>query len=157
MNDTQSQPNQPGAFLTSTKTILGSLNNAFGVLIGVATLMVFLNASNERLAQLNAQAIQQNAQAIQLNAQAIAELGGQLTQLRVDTAEGFAAVNATLDGMNKRLDSQDQRFETVDRRFEQVQASLADLSERVTRIEVMLDVPADQVQRPAAPDPIARQ
>ena len=63
---------------------------------------------------------------------------------------------ATLDAHEQRFDSDDLRFESIGRRFEDVQRCLADLSERVSHCDVILDMLADRFQNLSAGNPVAR-
>ena len=64
--------------------------------------------------------------------------------LRTDTSEGFAQVHAEISqlrtDMNERFAQVDARFAQIDQRFARIDATLLDHTDRLARIETVLDV-----------------
>ena len=89
----------------------------------------------------------------------IAPLRDDLRLMRQEMQRGFEAVDANFKAMDdefKAVRQEMQRgFEAVDADFKAVRKDLAALSERLTRLETLLEQGAGQGQAPATPAPEA--
>ena len=79
--------------------------------------------------------------------------------MRQDTQRGFEAVNADFKAMRqdtrRGFEAVDADFKAVDGELKAVRKDLADLSERLTRVETLLEQGAGQGQAPTTPAPDA--
>lgn len=64
-----------------------------------------------------------------------------LTELRIETAAGFARVNERLGGIDGRLDSMDSRLDGVDSRLDSMDGRLDSHGQLLERILHLLDKP----------------